>query len=286
GYNAVIVSDHNTLSGGLFAEKLALENDYYRERIVVIPAIEYTCCRIHMNLVGINETIKVGPPVPTDDQLREVIKRTHELGGIVIVNHIPWSNTTQVNYDLPRLPNHPSVADLIAWGVDGFEIINQDTFDYPTMQIAQRHNLIQMIGTDVHHPSVPANAWLTVNSPSMNKTDIMNEIIARRTSFLYDPTGTPYLSYPTTPSLYNFLTPLTWLGDYFGMFYTVDKGMYSFQGTFCHPEKLVVKSAVIGWFIFWSLLLFISFELVFGVASLLFTHLQSYIQKRRSLRIN
>lgn len=170
--------------------------------------------------------------------------------------------------------------------MDGFEIINQDTFDYPTMQIAQKHNLIQMIGTDVHHPSVPVNAWLTVNSPRMNKTDIMNEIIARRTSFLYDPTGTPQRAYPTTPTLYDFLTPLTWLGDYFGMFYTDDKGMYSFQGTFCHPEKLVVKSAVIGSFIFWFLLLFFGFELVFGLLAILFTFLQNYIQKRRSLRID
>ncbi|ORX62163.1 PHP domain-like protein [Hesseltinella vesiculosa] len=262
GYNAVMVTDHNTLEGGLAAEQLALSDNYYRERIVVIPGMEYSCCRIHMNLIGINDTIPVGPPVPSDEQLQAVINQTHAMGGIVIVNHIPWSNTIETGYQLPRLPNHPSVADLIAWGVDGFEVINQGTFDWQTLQAAQAHNLIQMIGTDVHHPSVPVNAWLTVNSPAMNKSSIMNEITARRTSFLYDPTGTPQRVYPDTSSGYEQLMPLTSLGDYFGMFYSIDKGMYSFQGTFCQPQQFQIQNNVIAWFIFWLIILMVVYELV------------------------
>ena len=47
-----------------------------------------------MNLIGINQTVTIGPPVPTDQDLQAVIQQVHDLGGIVIVNHIPWSNTT------------------------------------------------------------------------------------------------------------------------------------------------------------------------------------------------
>ena len=48
-----------------------------------------------MNLVGINETIDFAiKKWPTDDELRQTIARTHELGGLAIINHIPWSNTT------------------------------------------------------------------------------------------------------------------------------------------------------------------------------------------------
>lgn len=48
-----------------------------------------------MNLIGINETIDTAiTKWPTDDQLRATIKRTHDLGGLAIINHIPWSNTT------------------------------------------------------------------------------------------------------------------------------------------------------------------------------------------------
>ncbi|KAI8074847.1 polymerase/histidinol phosphatase-like protein [Gongronella butleri] len=260
GFNAVMVTDHNTLSGGQAAEQLALNDDYYRERIVVIPGMEYSCCRIHMNLIGINETIQVGPPVPTDQDLQAVINRTHALGGIVIVNHIPWSNTTQSGYDVARLPNHPSIEDLVAWGVDGFEVINQGTFDTISLAAAQQHNLIQMIGSDVHDPSVPVNAWLAVNS-TMDKASILAEIVARRTSFLYDPTGTPQRAYPSMSAAYDRLSPLTLLGDYFSMFYSLNKGMYSFQGTFCQPEQFQVNADVIGWFLFWLILMIIVFEL-------------------------
>ncbi|KAI8337256.1 Polymerase/histidinol phosphatase-like protein [Chlamydoabsidia padenii] len=284
GYNALMVTDHNTLAGGLYAERLALSNAYYRERIVVIPGMEYTCCRIHMNLIGINQTIPVGPPSPSDEELRQVIDKTHALGGIVIVNHIPWSNTTQSGYELPRLPNHPSVEDLISWGVDGFEIINQATFDYPTMKAAEKHNLIQMVGSDIHHPAIPANAWLTVNTPTMNKSAIMQEIIARRTSFLFDPTGTPERVNVATSPAYDRLTPLTWLGDYFGMFYTEDKGMYSFQGTFCHPEQFAIRNNVIGWFIFWLLLFILIFECARSLVIFIYYHALSYYRKRWSFR--
>ncbi|KAG2174493.1 hypothetical protein INT44_006756 [Umbelopsis vinacea] len=260
GYNAVIVSDHNTIEGGLEAEKLALAE--YNSSIVVIPAIEYSCCRLHMNLIGINQTVTIGPPVPTDQDLQAVIKQVHDLGGIVIVNHIPWSNTTEDGYEVPRLPNHPSLSDLKAWGVDGFEIINQGTFDYPTMQFCQENNLIQMTGTDVHYPNVPANAWTLLQAANYTKESILNEIKARRTSFLFDPTGTNARSYPSENAAYWQLAPLTTLGDYFNSFYSDSKGMYSFQGTFCQPEVLEVHNSMIGWFIFWLFISIVVFELV------------------------
>lgn len=151
---------------------------------------------------------------------------------------------------------------LISWGVDGFEIINQDTFDYPTFQAASQHNLIQMTGMDLHHPSVGANVWLTINTPNMTREAIMNEIANRRTSFLFDPAGTRPRVYVDSPATYKLLEPLTYLGDYFGMFYDDYKGMYSFQGTFCQPEMLQANGSVVGWFIFWVLIFVITFELV------------------------
>ncbi|ORE05001.1 PHP domain-like protein [Rhizopus microsporus var. microsporus] len=258
GYNAVIVTDHNTVKGGIEAEKLALAE--YNQSIVVIPGMEYSCCRIHMNFIDINETVPVTGPNPTDQELQQVIQKVHALGGLVIVNHIPWSNTTEAGYQLPRLPNHPSIDQLIGWGVDGFEIVNQDVFDMASYQAAIEHNLIQMVGMDLHHPSVGAQAWLTIQAPNMTRTAIMNEIRNRRTSFLFDPAGTRPRVYVDAPYSYKLLTPLLALGDYFGMFYDDYKGMYSFQGTFCQPERLNVNGTVIGWFIFWIFLFVLSFE--------------------------
>ncbi|CAO0793482.1 unnamed protein product [Mucor circinelloides] len=260
GYNAVMVTDHNTIEGGLAAEKLALAE--YNNSIVVIPGMEYTCCRIHMNFIDINETVAATAPVPSDEELQRVINRVHELGGLVIVNHIPWSNTTQGGRQEARLPNHPSIEQLISWGVDGFEVVNQETFDMASYQATTQRNLIQMVGMDIHHPSVGAQVWLTVNAANMSRAAIMEEIRGRRTSFLFDPAGTRPRVYVNSPSSYLTLTPLTYLGDYFGMFYYDDKGMYSFQGTFCHPELLTVNGSVIGWFIFWVIIFLLAFELV------------------------
>lgn len=284
GFNAVMVTDHNTIAGGLAAEKLALAE--YNSSIVVIPGMEYTCCRIHMNFIDINETIPTTGPFPSDEDLQKAINRVHELGGLVIVNHIPWSNTTQPPYQLPRLPNHPSVEQLISWGVDGFEIINQEVFDLSTYQAAVQRNLIQMVGSDVHHPSVGAQAWLTVNAANMTKAAIMQEIRSRRTSFLFDPAGTQPRVYVDSPAAYNFLTPLLYLGDYFGMFYTDNKGMYSFQGTFCQPEILTVNGSIIGWFIFWIAVMIITFEMTRLFVLWALTKSSLYRQKRNRQGLN
>jgi PHP domain len=91
GYTAVVVTDHNTIRGGLRAKKYALDKGY-NETILVIPGVEYTCCRVHMNLIGINETIQPSVAWPTDMEIENAIKRTHELGGIALLNHWAWSH--------------------------------------------------------------------------------------------------------------------------------------------------------------------------------------------------
>jgi hypothetical protein len=55
-----------------------------------------------MNLVGINETIKPSTAFPLDDELQEVIKRTHELGGIAVLNHWAWSHVTGPSQSLSQ----------------------------------------------------------------------------------------------------------------------------------------------------------------------------------------
>ena len=49
---------------------------------------------MHMNLVGINETIAPSNAWPTDEELQGAINRTHELGGIAVLNHWAWSHVT------------------------------------------------------------------------------------------------------------------------------------------------------------------------------------------------
>ena len=147
-----------------------------------------------------------------------------------------------------------------------------------------QRNLIAMVGMDLHHPSVGAQVWLTVNAPELTRAGIMQEIRARRTSFLFDPAGTRPRAYVDSPASYRALTPLTYLGDYFGMFYDDLKGMYSFQGTFCHPEQMSVHGSVIGWFIFWVFVFMIAFELVRWICVLSWN--QGFPNRKRCRRRN
>ncbi|KAK3839648.1 MAG: Polymerase/histidinol phosphatase-like protein [Linnemannia gamsii] len=290
GFNAVVVSDHNTINGGLAAQEVA-ESDEYAGKITVIPAMELTNCRVHMNLVGINETIDYAiKKWPTDDDIRKTIARTHELGGIAIINHISWSNTTEYGYELPRLQNHPSREQLVEMGIDGIEIANGVTLDTISLKFVQDHNLIVITGADVHYPDSNAFSWTILNTNGNRTADnILAQLKARRSSFLFDPTGTQPLAYPPENPLYFRTAPPTLMGQYFQMFWIDKSGMYSFipgEGT-CHAEEFIIRWSLIGYFILWVFIGFLIFEaarlVIVGCCWGPFQRRKRYLRKRSML---
>ncbi|KAJ2746743.1 hypothetical protein GGI20_001073 [Coemansia sp. BCRC 34301] len=274
GFNAIIVTDHNTVAGGLRAEVYAKSK--YPGRFVVVPGMEYSTCRIHMNFINLNTTVTVGNKAfPSDDNIRHAIAKVHELGGLVIVNHIPWSNHLTEGLQAPRLVNHPSIQSLVDWGVDGFEVANQATFDLPTYQymmsqrtVTQRTAvdppapLIFMTGSDVHVPG-SAYAWTVLNAPSLTKENIVQEIRHARTSFLFDPTGNRANGRPSYSARYLALAPLTELAQYFESFVDRYQGQYSFHGTRCQHDIVDVHSKSVGCFVVYFVIAAILFELLY-----------------------
>ncbi|KAJ1823549.1 hypothetical protein LPJ56_002963 [Coemansia sp. RSA 2599] len=284
GCNAVIVTDHNTVRGGLRAEQYAKTR--YPGEFVVIPGMEYSNCRIHMNFININATVKVGNrEFPSDEDMQLAINRVHELGGLVIVNHIPWSNRTLERLGTPRLLNHPSIESLIRWGVDGFEIINQATFDLPTFQHVRARNssagrpLILMTGSDVHKPNT-AFAWTVLRAKTLSKDAIMEEIRGARTSFLFNPTGNRAKTIPAYSSRYLALAPLVELADYFGTFYDRYSGQYSFHGTHCQRDIVDFHGLSVGCFVLYLIAGALLFELVYQVLGLVANFAKERIRRR------
>ncbi|KAJ2063799.1 hypothetical protein GGI17_001431 [Coemansia sp. S146] len=284
GFNAIIVTDHQTVEGSLAAKQYAEDN--LGDRITVITGMEYTCCRIHMNLIGINETIPVSPPFPSDDELRSVIDKVHSMGGMVIVNHIPWSNTTLLPWDEARLPDHPTREQLLDWGVDGFEVVNQGMFDLRTFQFIQEHSdkLVALTGSDMHYPG-PSYAWTTINAPNKSPEAILDEIRNRRTSFLLDASGTrPVQDPPYNPEYFKY-APWGLVGDYFYGYADRNRGQYSFQGTFCHKEIVNVHHAMIGWFFLWLLVAILVIEILYWSLRWLILLVARKIRARRSRHV-
>ncbi|KAJ2322227.1 hypothetical protein GGI00_005952, partial [Coemansia sp. RSA 2681] len=262
GFNAIIVTDHQTVEGSLAAKKYAEE--HLGDRITVITGMEYTCCRIHMNLIGINESIPVSPPFPSDDELRSVINKVHDMGGMVIVNHIPWSNATLLPWNEARLPDHPTREQLLDWGVDGFEIVNQGMFDLRTYQFIQEHSdkLVALTGSDMHYPG-PSYAWTTINAQNKSSEAILDEIRNRRTSFLLDAGGTrPVQDPPYNPDYFKY-APWGMVGSYFYGYADRDRGQYSFQASFCQKEVVDVHHKMIGWFFLWLLIAVLVLEILY-----------------------
>ncbi|KAJ2769115.1 hypothetical protein IWQ57_003244 [Coemansia nantahalensis] len=262
GYNAIVVTDHQGVEGSIAAKEYAEE--HYKDQITVITGMEYTCCRIHMNLIGINESVTVSPPFPSDEELRDVINRVHDMGGLVIVNHIPWSNTTLLPWNEPRLPDHPTRAQLLDWGVDGFEVVNQNTFDLRSYQFVRqnRDKLVALTGSDMHYP-MSSWAWTTINARNRSAAAILDEIRNRRTSFLLDASGTRPLQDPPYQSSYFRYAPWGLLGEYFNSFVDRETGMYSFQQSFCQKQVTDVHGPMIGWFFLWLLVSIVVIELLY-----------------------
>ena len=199
---------------------------------VVLPGMEYTTCRIHMNIIGVydflpyfsgSEPYKFDP-WPSDEDIQRIIRETHEQGGVIQVNHMPWSTNNQNNHRESTLPRHPTREELLSWGVDYFEIVNHNVFDYQSASFCDYSRAINsssvcagLTGTDMHSPRGAA-AWTTLNIKNFSSNDynystfkndsftysspplsshvlerlVMDELRAKRVGFLYDPTMIQY----------------------------------------------------------------------------------------------
>jgi hypothetical protein len=121
--------------------------------------------------------------------------------------------------------------------------------------------MLILTGSDVHSPSTGAYAWTILNVPNITYEGIMTQLRAKRTSFLFDATGTRPRAYPKKNQAYYNLLPITVLANYWTSFYSESKGMYSFQGTFCHQRKFVMHWESYFWFSLWCLIFFTCYEI-------------------------
>lgn len=256
-----------------------------------------------MNLVGINETIAPESAWPTDEELQGAINRTHELGGIALLNHWAWSHvtgsvhcvkltSTEGGYDQWRIPGHPTRQQLLSWGIDAFESVNGDTIDLATLYFSKEHGLPIYAAGDIHGPTHEPHGWTTL---LVNDEDRFNQaaILARfkepdATSFLFNGEGPIERSWVPRNPAWDKWASLTSIDfgylydEQRGIFYLyVDLGMYSFTGEFCHERRFAVRKWRSVWFIVWIVLAFFIYE----VARALVLWGWAWFERRRTGRI-
>ena len=286
-YNAIMVTDHNTWAGA--QATMALAEESYADRLVVIPGLEFSCCRIHMNILNVSDiegfkAALTGCEVPgacgwpSDADLQGIIRKTHSFGGKIVMNHWPWSHKLEGG-ERPAattLSDHPSLAQLQAWGVDGFEIVNGSEFDFSTLRkLANIPNCTLLTGSDIHIP-FSAYSWTLVKSASLTRAAIMNVLFSPTVStddtvaFQYHPQGTRYPNAAATFTA-NFWRIWIEFGSFVKhqLFMHVNQGMYSFSRSpsFCHAPIVNIYYSNVLWFLyvilFWLVASFLTFYYFF-----------------------
>lgn len=208
GFNAMVLTDHNHLRNSEDLQEMATK---YSGEFIIIQGMEWTSGRIHMNFLGLTEWNLRIPLNPTDAQIQEAIEEAHSQLAVVTVNHIPWS--------LTRMPNHPTRLQLLAWGVDYIEMVNEDEYDVDSEPWCNETGGFGMItGTDMHTP-MNVNAWTLMNTSEFTAAAIMDELHVRNTTIVYNTTGSVDLSVSYNNPWYDILSPLIFLGQYFESFY-------------------------------------------------------------------
>ena len=209
GFNAMVLTDHNNLRNSKDLQELALE---YSGEFIIIQGMEWTTGRIHMNFLGLTDWDLRIPWTPTDAQIQEAINEAHSQGAVVTVDHIPWS--------LPRMPDHPSLQQLLEWEVDYVEIVNEWTYDYDSEPWCNdTGGFGKITGTDMHYP-MDVVAWTLLNTTEFTAEAIMDELRVRNTTILYNATGSVDNSVSYNNAWYDIFSPFIFLGEMFEEYYS------------------------------------------------------------------
>lgn len=238
GFNAIAITDHNTLRNSKDIEILA---EKYKNQIIVIQGMEWTSNKLHMNFLGINEWNLRITSEPTDLQIQETIEEVHQQGGVVVANHLPW--TTE------RAENVPSREELLTWGVDYIEIVNEGEFDQESYEFCLLNNeSIGMItGTDMHNPN-EIYSWTAMNVTSFTEMSILEVLRAKNTIIIYEENGAPEVGITSRNIAHTILRPFYDFGG------TLSEYYYG-HGQLDVPSVIVFFAYYFGVFVLFELFL-------------------------------
>lgn len=155
GYDGVVISDHNSMDSVAPCQLYAAK---HHPEFVVVPGIEFTSMRCHLNLIG-NKTPMKTPRMlwTTKKTIKAAIDHAHAEGAVVQFNHRDW---------YPH-KKYPSNDWFLENGIDGWEIYNGFGFtdkEAPAFIEANKNNKImyQSAGTDVHDPAKHIRAYTEI----------------------------------------------------------------------------------------------------------------------------
>jgi histidinol phosphatase-like PHP family hydrolase len=194
GFNAIAITDHNNMHHLKEIDKV--REEYAKKGVLILSGIEWTTNKIHLNLLGLSNWDDKISYRTTNNKIIETVNKAHDQGAIAVCDHIPWS----INEF--KMKEHPSRENLLDWGFDYIEIINDDSkpenvYDHESYDFCTKHkNKIGMIsGTDMHKPDGLAgggvHGWTLMNIKEFTEEALMEELRKKNTNIIYS--KTPYI---------------------------------------------------------------------------------------------
>ncbi|MHA1670390.1 MAG: CehA/McbA family metallohydrolase [Promethearchaeota archaeon] len=188
GYNAIAITDHNNMRH--IEEIDGIRQQYAEKGVIILSGFEWTTIRLHLNFLGISNWDERVRYKPKDEKIIDAIDKVHDQNGIVVCNHIPWS------IHEGKCINHPSRENLLDWGVDYIEIVNDDSlpenaFDQESYNFCKKHQgeIGMITGTDMHDPhylvSGGVHGWTLLNIKEPTEEALMEELRKKKTEILY-----------------------------------------------------------------------------------------------------
>ncbi|MHA1341945.1 MAG: PHP domain-containing protein [Promethearchaeota archaeon] len=194
GYDGVVVSDHNNTDA--IVETMEIARKEF-PNFLVIPGIEFTSLRNHLNIFGLKRKEKVDKDgnkrpyyefktIPnllwtTKRTIRKAIKEAHEQGALVQFNHRDWYFHKFYLSKEWYLEN----------GIDGFEVFNGFKFiddEAEEFVNKNRHKKVMFLtaGTDVHDPVIHHRVYTEVITEDRTINGVLNALREGKTRVYYN----------------------------------------------------------------------------------------------------
>jgi predicted metal-dependent phosphoesterase TrpH len=174
GFDAIAVTDHNTVSGSLEAERLAKGTN-----LLVIPGQEVLTKEGEVVVLGLREGIPRGMPA------LDTMRQAREKGGFVIVPH---------PFDLMRRGIGKRLGPLLKY-VDAIEVFNSrtifGTFNSKALSFAERNGLPMTAGSDSHSPGEMGKTYMLVRS-AVNQESLFEAVRSGNSELVTYGQGLPH----------------------------------------------------------------------------------------------
>jgi hypothetical protein len=218
GFNSCVVSDayegdNQAWETSRNARKIAREK--YNGSIKVLIGVEWHSLRVHMNIIlppdavqsEYETKIKFYGMQPTDAEIQSVITAVHDLGGVIMIPHLIWSDEA--------LTDHPTKQTFLDWNIDYLQVLEADEFDSSSYDFCEKNGMAMMAATGMHSPLQKVSGYTLINAENFTEDAIFNQLISLNTEILALPGEVPYEFEHKTNWGYHLLRPLIQIGDMF-----------------------------------------------------------------------